>query len=85
MSDGNVQVYGGYAGPAGKVVNIIDATGQDSTGRYVTGKNVTYQLKSGLSGTVFVPNSLFNEDAVRAAVMADAARLHAASQITFGS
>jgi hypothetical protein len=84
MSDQSMQAYKGYAGPSGKIVTVVDGSGQDATGRYTTGKNVTYQLSSGPSGTVFIPNNSFNEDFVKAAVTADAARLHAVSQITFG-
>jgi hypothetical protein len=72
------------AGVSGKVVNIsMPLRQQDQTGQWVYGRTVTYQLSSGLSGSVFVPSDGFTQDAVRAAVVADATKLHQASQVTF--
>lgn len=69
-------------GPGWKVIQVADGQGQDATGRFVAGKNVTYQLASGHSGTVFVPAVQFNPDTVKAAIAADAANLDAISNLS---
>lgn len=84
MSPANVQPYKGALGPSWKVVNVTETTAADSTGRFTAGKQVTYQLDSGLSGTVFLPDAQFNEDAVRAAINQAAAQLHAVGNLTSG-
>jgi hypothetical protein len=71
-----------YGGPGWKVTGANQTTGQDQTGRYVNGFEVTYQLKSGATGSVFVPKDGFNEDAVRAAVDAAARTLANVLNIT---
>jgi hypothetical protein len=71
------------ASPTGRVINIADARDRDATGNFVTGKNVTYQLATGQTATVFVPGATFSEDAVRAAVTADAATLAKVANLTF--
>jgi hypothetical protein len=71
-------------GVAWRVINVADSTGQDATGRWVAGRAVTYQLQSGATGTVFVPNSLFSADSVRAAVAAEAATLDAVTKLSSG-
>lgn len=84
MSQQNVQSYDPGMGVAFKVIDVTDNTGQDSTGRFTAGKQVTFQLKSGLSGTVFVPLANFNEDVVRAAIQKAAGILQNVSQISQG-
>lgn len=84
MSQQNVQAYDPTMGVAFKVVDVKETTGQDATGRFVPGKQVSYQLKSGLSGTIFVPDAAFNEDAVRAAIQKAAATLQNVSMISQG-
>jgi len=69
--------------PAGKVITVVDGRGQDPSGTFVVGKQVTYQLSSGQTGTVFVPGAQVSADAIRAAVTADAAELAKALNITF--
>lgn len=53
-------------------------TAQDSTGNYVAGVKVTFVTGSGLSGSVFVPESQYNAETVRAMV---AARVEAMAAI----
>lgn len=84
MTNGNIQQYDQSTAVVFKVVNVTESTGQDSTGRFVSGKQVTYQLKSGLSGTVFIPDASFNEDTVRAALQKAAATLQNVSMISQG-
>lgn len=71
------------SGISGRVINVVDATGQDATGTFVKGRNVTYQLNTGATGSVFVPLATFSPDSVKAAVLADAQQLHAVSQLKF--
>lgn len=84
MSEQNLQTYNPTTAVAFKVVDVKETTGQDSTGRFVPGKQVIYQLKSGLSGTVFIPDASFNEDMVRAAIQKAAATLQNVSMISQG-
>lgn len=68
--------------PRWRVIQVQDGTGPDSTGRFVQGKTVTYQLETGHTGTVFVPAPNANADAVKLAVAADAANLDAIANLT---
>lgn len=54
----------------------------DMTGAFVKGKTVTYQLRNGKTGTVFVPGATINPDTIRAAVAAEADALTAALNLT---
>jgi len=71
------------ASSGGHVVSVVPGKGRDQTGNFVDGSTVTYQLGSGQMGTVFVPGSPVSADAVRAAVVADAAELAKSLNITF--
>jgi hypothetical protein len=71
------------AQPTGRVVTVTDAQGQNSQGQWVKGRQVTYQLVSGQTGTVFVPGAEFSVDAVRAAIQADASKLADVVNLTF--
>lgn len=71
------------AGISGRVVNVTDAKGQDPSGNWVPGRNVTYQLSTGHTGTVFVPLSTFGVESVSAAIAADAQKLAAVASIRF--
>lgn len=84
MTSTDMTMYGGGSGASWRVVNVTQGVGQDPTGRYVNGFEVTYQLKSGLSGTVFLAKDAFNEDAVAAAVSSAAATLYNVSQLSQG-
>lgn len=79
-----IQPYNEGAGVAWRVINVQDGQGQDATGRYVNGKTVTYQLASGHSGTVFVPNGQADPDTVRAMVQQEAANLAAIANLQSG-
>ena len=68
--------------PQWKVTAQQTATGQDSNGSFVRGRNITYQLADGTSGSVFVPNSNYTPDAVKAAIAADAEKVQAVAQLT---
>jgi hypothetical protein len=74
----------GGIGPAWSVTSVISTTGQDGTGRYSQGKNVTFTLASGVTGSVFVPDNLFTPDQVKQAIMAEADKLHQVSQLSYG-
>lgn len=69
--------------PTGTVVSVQDGQGQNDQGSWVRGKNVTFQLSSGPTGTVFVPDSQFNPDMVKAMVQDAAQRLAAVHNLTF--
>lgn len=55
---------GGYA-PQWTVTSQLEGTGQDANGRYVEGFKVSFTTASGLSGSVFVPNAIYNKESVR--------------------
>lgn len=77
----------GYQGPNAvgwKVLSVSDGTGPDPTGRYVNGKTVTYQLKSGHTGTVFVPGADANPEAAAALIRQAAANLDAIANLSEG-
>lgn len=65
-----------------KVLNISDGQGPNPAGGFVKGRNVTYQLSTGHTGTVFIPMDSFNEDAVRAAIATDAANVARVANLT---
>lgn len=69
--------------PSGKVTNVQDGQGQNDQGQWVRGKNVTFQLSGGQTGTVFVPDSMFNPDMVRTAIQAAAQKLADVHNLTF--
>jgi hypothetical protein len=71
------------ASPTGRVVDIKPGTGRDATGNFVTGKQVTFQLATGQTGSVFVPDAIFDADSGAAAVKAAAAKLVAGLNLTF--
>jgi len=68
--------FSGSTGGDWKVTNAAQTVARGANGQYANGWEVTYQLATGHVGTVFVPSPQFNEDAVRAAVAEDAARLY---------
>lgn len=74
----------GPGGPSWRVIAVADGTGQDATGRFTTGRNVTYQLSTGPTGTVFIPSSAMTEETVAAAIQADAAVLHNIANLSSG-
>jgi hypothetical protein len=84
VSQPSISATSGGLGPAWRVTAVNQTTGQDSTGRYTQGKEVSFTLASGVSGTVFVPDNMFNPDAVKAAIMAEAANLHQVSNLSYG-
>ena len=71
------------AGLSGQVISVASTIGQDATGNWVPGKNVTYQLNSGHTGTVFVPDATFGAETAKAAILADAQKLAAVANIKF--
>jgi hypothetical protein len=74
----------GSGGTAWRVIGIADGTGQDAAGRYVMGKNVTFQLKSGPSGTVFVPGPHATAEAAAALIQVEADELEAMANLSHG-
>lgn len=69
-------------GPRWKVTGQQTASGQDTNGSFVRGRNITYQLADGTTGSVFVPNSSYTPEAVKAAIAADADKVAAVSMLT---
>lgn len=59
-------------GASWTVSNASQTVAQDATGRYVQGWEVTYTLDTGHTGTVFVPGSVPNQDAIKAAIQQSA-------------
>jgi hypothetical protein len=60
----------------------VPTTGFDQSGRAVPGQNVTYQLGSGVSGTVFVPQTVTDPAAIKALIDDDATRTHTIATLT---
>ena len=58
-----------------RVTDVQEVSDLAPTGQFVRGQRVSYQLADGATGTVFVPNSQFNEATVRTLVSAAAQRL----------
>ena len=67
-----------------RVIQQTIETATDGTGRAVRGRRVTYQLQSGQSGQVFVPETSFGPDTVKAAIDADAQNVAAVANLTSG-
>ena len=67
-----------------RVISQEMTTGQDPSGKAARGRRVTYQLFSGQTGSVFVPDGSFNPDTVRAAIAADAQNVAAVANLTSG-
>jgi hypothetical protein len=76
--------YGAPGTVSWQVISVVDGSGQDTTGRYVQGKTVTYQLKSGHTGTVFVPGTNATPDAVAGLIRQAAANLNAIASLKEG-
>ena len=55
-----------------KVVTIVATTGFDASGKAVPGRNVTYALANGTTGTVFIPGNVTDPTAQKAIISADA-------------
>ena len=69
-------------GPSWTVTNVSKTVGQDQTGRYTPGWEVTYQIDSGHTGVVFLPGADLSPDAARMAVAKQAAALAATAGLT---
>lgn len=69
-------------GPKWKVTQQQTASGQDANGSFVRGRNITYQLADGTTGVVFVANTSYTPEAVKAAIAADAEKVAAVAQLT---
>ena len=67
------------------VNNAQQTTAQDATGRFTKGWEVTYQLDTGHTGTVFVPGDVLNQDQVKAAINQSANALYGVVNLTSGS
>lgn len=59
-----------------KVISQQETSGQNDQGAYVHGVTVTFQTTKGVTGTVFVPDSVYNADTVRARVQARVDAMH---------
>lgn len=65
-----------------RIISVSPGQGQDATGRYTTGKQVTYQMATGQSGTVFVPDGQDTVEYTKAVVQAAADNLAALHNLT---
>ena len=74
-----------FGGPNWKVTGAVQTVARGQNGTYANGWEVTYQLDSGHTGTVFLVNQSFNPEMVKQAVTADAAKLHQVVNLTSNS
>jgi hypothetical protein len=58
------------------------SSGQDANGNFVRGRNITYQLTDGTTGMVFVANTAYTPDSVKAAIVADAEKVAGVAGLT---
>lgn len=71
--------------PMGHVVSQVETQGQDPSGRWVPGVNVTGVIDAtGATFTVFIPMSNYGPEAVRVALEERAAQVSAVHGLTFG-
>jgi hypothetical protein len=68
--------------PKWKVTRQVAGPGQDADGKFVQGRTITYQLADGTSGTVFVANTNYTVDSVKAAIAEDAGRVAGVAKLT---
>lgn len=76
---------GGGSGVGWKVTEAAQQIGQDSTGRYTKGWQITFQLDGGQTGAVFVPGDSLNPAQVQAAVARQADALYGVIGLTNSS
>jgi hypothetical protein len=62
--------------PAWNVTSQNQATEQDTTGNFVQGWRVYYQLASGTTGSVFLSDAMYTADNVKAAIAAKVATMN---------
>lgn len=72
----------GGSGGGWKVTEAAQQIGQDSTGRYTKGWQITFQLDGGQTGAVFVPGDSLNPAQVQAAVARQADALYGVVGLT---
>jgi hypothetical protein len=72
-------------GPNWKVTGAMQTVARAPNGTFAPGWEVTYQLDSGHSGTVFLPTQSFNPEMVKQAITQDAAKLHQVVNLTSNS
>lgn len=71
--------------PKGHVVAQVEAQGQDASGKWVDGMNVTGVIDAtGAAFTVFVPRAMYTPEYVAQALAEKAATVSAVHQLTFG-
>lgn len=85
MSNTPVPISGRNSGVNWTVSGASQGLGQDATGRYVQGWEVTYTLDTGHTGTVFVPGSVANQDAIKAAINQSANALNSVINMSSSS
>ena len=73
---------GGGSGGGWKVTEAAQQIGQDSTGRYTKGWQVTFQLDGGQTGVVFVAGDSLNPAQVSSAVARQADALYGVLGLT---
>jgi hypothetical protein len=66
------------------VSGAVQTTSPDAGGRYVPGWEITYTIDTGHSGTVFVPGTTPNQDAIKAAINQQAQALHGVVNLSSG-
>lgn len=57
------------------VTGQLEQTGLDANNRYVPGVKISFTTAGGLSGSVFVPDSMYNAASARAAIAARVAQM----------
>ena len=59
-----------------QVASQQEGSGQNDQGAYVHGVTVTFTTAKGITGTVFVPDAIYNADTVRARIQARVNAMH---------
>lgn len=72
----------GSGGGGWKITDAAQQVGQDSTGRYTKGWQITFQLDGGQTGTVFVAGDSLNPAQVSSAVARQADALYGVLGLT---
>lgn len=72
------------AGVTWRVTSQQEGTQPGPAGTYTKGVTVYFAMSTGDSGSVFIPNNLYNAENVTAAINARAAQLASVTQLTSG-
>lgn len=61
--------------PAWTVTSQAQVTEQDQTGNYVSGWRIYFTMTSGTTGSVFIPQTIYTADNVKAAIQTQVAEM----------